>query len=128
MRLLVRQRGEDPLSLHRQPPVAHFFPSDKCLFCDKQYIQVNRKSKSWSSVLPQQQKNLSKLLPRQKVTRKYFAKYTGRTCKPERHGIITTAPEITLEISAKDTLHAQIVNPLSHRQRIMLHLNTSVST
>lgn len=32
-------------------------------------------------------------------------KYVGWTCKPERHGILTIAAEITLEISAKDTLH-----------------------
>ena len=36
-------RGADPLSRHRQPCVVRFFLLTKCLFCDKQYIQVYRK-------------------------------------------------------------------------------------
>ena len=104
------------------------FPSDKCLFCDKQHIQVNRKKQILVKCVTPTAEESIKTAAEAKGDEKILCKVRGSSCKPERHGIITVAAEITLEILAKYTLHTQIVNPLSHRQRIMLHLHTSVST
>ena len=124
---IVPQRGADPLSRHRQPRVVRFFPSDNCLFCDKQYIQVNRKKQILVNCVTPKAVESIKTAAEAKGGEKILCKVRGQDLQTREAWYHNYCRRYyTRDIGERQV--TQTMNPLSHRQHIMLHLNTSLIT
>ena len=115
MSFLVPQRGADPLSRHRQSRVVRFFLlTNVCSVINRKYKLIKKKQILVKCVTPTAEESI-KTAAEAKGDEKILCKVRGQDL------IITVAAEIFYSRYRRKTRY-------THRQRIMLHLNTSVST